>query len=49
MLKLRNRIQLLKKEEEMANKKIDDTRRKAENMLHYKTEKEELMRRKIVY
>ena len=47
VLKLRNRIALLKKEEEMAVKKIEDTRRKAEEMLRFRSEKEEYTRRRV--
>lgn len=48
VLKLQNRIQVLKKEEEIAVKKMEDTRKKAEEMLRFKSEKEEYVRRRLL-
>ena len=48
ILKLQNRIHQLKREEDQVLKKMDDTRRKAEDMIRFKTEKEEYVKRKAI-
>ena len=47
-MKLQTRIAVLRQEDMSAHKKIDDTRRKADEMLKIKKEKDDLDRKRIV-
>lgn len=46
ILKLQNRIQQLRREEDQVLKNMEDTRKKAEDLIRFKSEKEEYMKRR---